>query len=63
MRRHFGTDVLECFHLELRRSHPGLYRAEWVLDNLTTCTHLIRVPVEPRLHYIHNSGAKSKVAG
>ena len=24
--RHFGTDVLECFHLEVRRSHPRLYR-------------------------------------
>ena len=40
-----------------------LYRAEWVLDSLTRCTHLIRVPVEPRLHYTHNSGAKSNVAG
>jgi hypothetical protein len=31
VQRHFGADVLECFHLEVRRSHPRLYRAEGML--------------------------------
>ena len=34
MQRHLGADVLERFHLEVRRSHPRLYRAEWMLDRL-----------------------------
>src|SRR5882724_2379339 len=48
--RHFSTDVLECFHLEVRRSHPRLYRAEWMLDGLATKAHFRRVSIEPRLH-------------
>src|ERR1700738_4214837 len=32
VQRHFGTYVLERFHLEVRRSHPRLYRAEWMLE-------------------------------
>jgi hypothetical protein len=31
-KRHFGADVPENFHLEVRRSHPGLYRAKGCLD-------------------------------
>ena len=34
MQRHFGADVLERFHLEMRRSHPRLYRAEGMLHSL-----------------------------
>jgi hypothetical protein len=48
--RHFGTYVLERFHLEVRRSHPRLYRAEWMLDSLAAYAHLIQVPIEPCLH-------------
>jgi len=32
VQHHFGADVLERFHLEVRRSHPRLYRAERMLD-------------------------------
>src|SRR5277367_1429662 len=32
VQRHFGADVFECFHLEVRRSHPRLDRPEWMLD-------------------------------
>jgi hypothetical protein len=46
--RHFGTNVLECFHLEVHRSHPRLYRTEWMLDGLAAKAHFRRV--EPRLH-------------
>jgi hypothetical protein len=34
VQRHFGTYVLERFHLEVRRSHPRLYRAEGMLHSL-----------------------------
>jgi hypothetical protein len=47
---HFGPDVLECLHLEVSGSHPGLYRAEGMLDRLAAFAHLIRVSVEARLH-------------
>ena len=47
---HFGADVLERFHLEVRRSHPRLYRAEGMLHSLAAHAHLVRVPIEPRLH-------------
>jgi hypothetical protein len=54
VQRHLGVDVLERFHLEVRRSHPRLYRAEGMLHSLTAYTHLIRIPVEPRLHGLKN---------
>src|SRR6266404_9849865 len=50
VQRYFGAYILECFHLEVRRSHPGLYRTEWMLHSLTAQAHLIRVSIEPRLH-------------
>jgi hypothetical protein len=55
VQRHFGTYVLERFHLEVRRSHPRLYRAEWMLDRLPAYAHLVRVPIEPRLHRLKDS--------
>src|SRR5467141_2591957 len=48
--RHFGADVLERFHLEVRRSHPRLYRAEGMLVSLAAHAHLVRISIEPRLH-------------
>src|SRR5260370_10880765 len=50
MQRHFGADVLERFHLEMRRSHPRLYRAEGMLHSLAAHAHLVRISIEPRLH-------------
>ena len=32
----FGAHVLERFHLEVSRSHPRIYRAEWMLDHPST---------------------------
>jgi hypothetical protein len=43
-------DALARFHLEVRRSHPRLYRAEGMLHCLAAHAHLVRVPIEPRLH-------------
>src|SRR5260370_24164420 len=50
VQRHFSPYVLEPFHLEVRRSHPRLYRTEWMLHSLTAQPHLFRVSIEPRLH-------------
>ena len=38
VQRHFSTDVLECFHLEVRRSHPrvcteNLIRVDEVMES------------------------------
>jgi len=54
VQRHLGTYVLERFHLEVRRSHPRLYRAEWMLDRLASYAHLVRVPIESRLHRLED---------
>ena len=43
VQRHFGADVLE--RLEVRGSHPRLYRAEGVLDSLAAYAHLVWVPI------------------
>jgi hypothetical protein len=45
---HLRTDMLGCFHLEVRRSHPQLDGAEGMLDSLTAYAHLVRVSIEPR---------------
>jgi hypothetical protein len=50
VQRHFGCDILERFHLEVRGSHPRLYRTEGMLDSLAALTHLGWVPVEPSLY-------------
>src|SRR5437879_4800520 len=47
---HFGADVLERFHLEVRRSYPRLHRAEGMLHSLAAHAHLVRISIEPRLH-------------
>ena len=50
VQRHFGTDVLECFHLEVRRPHPRLDCAEWMLDGLAAKAHFRGVSIEPCLY-------------
>jgi hypothetical protein len=55
VQRHFGAAVLECFHLEVRRSHPRLYRAEGMLHTLAAHAHLVRISIEPRLHGLKDS--------
>jgi hypothetical protein len=40
--RHFGGYVVERFHLEVRRSHPRLYRAEWMLNCLKAALYFPR---------------------
>jgi hypothetical protein len=50
VQRHFGTYILERFHLEVRRAHPRFHCAERMLDRLAAYAYLVRVPIEPRLH-------------
>ncbi len=41
---------LQRLHQEVGCSHPGLDRAEGMLDRLAPLTHLLRMLVEPTLH-------------
>lgn len=50
MKAHLGTDMLACFHKEVRRAHPEFQRAKRVLDGLTAYAHHFRLMVEPLLH-------------
>ena len=47
---HLGGHARQCFHQEVGCSHPGLDRAEGVLDCLASPTHGLRILVEPPLH-------------
>jgi hypothetical protein len=51
---HFGTDVLGRLHLEVSGSHPGFYRAKGMFHGLAAFAHLIRAPIEPRLHSLED---------
>src|SRR6516162_10734071 len=47
---HLGSDAWQCLHEEVGCSHPGLDRAEGMLDRLASPPHGLRVLVEPPLH-------------
>jgi len=51
---HFGADPFQRFHQEVGSAHPGLDRAEGVLDRLATLTHLRWMLVEPALDRLEN---------
>ena len=55
VQRHLGRHLWQRLHQKVRRSHPHLQRAEWVLDRLAACSHRIRIFVEPRLHGFDNA--------
>src|ERR1700693_5485214 len=54
VQRHLGGDLWQCLHQEVGCSHPGLDRAEGMLDRLTSLAHLLRVLIEPALHHLDN---------
>src|ERR1700681_2730287 len=54
VQRHLGRHLWQRLHQKVRRPHPHLQRAEWVLDRLAACSHRIRIFVEPRLHVFDN---------
>jgi hypothetical protein len=54
VQRHFGGDLRQRLHQEVGCSHPGLDRAEGMLDRLPSLAHLLRVRIEPALHHLEN---------
>ena len=54
MQRDIGSDPWQRLHQEVGCSHPGLDRAEGMLDRLTPLAHLLRMLVEPALHRLEN---------
>ena len=50
MQTHFGADVVQSLHQIVRRSHPGLERAEDMLDRAPTDAGRLRHLVEASLH-------------
>ena len=50
MQRHLRADVSQPPHLEVRRAHPGLDRAERVFDRAASSAHQVGVPLHPDVH-------------
>ena len=48
------SHVLECFHLEVRRAHPGFQRAEWMLDSLSADPHCLWRTIKAPLHRLYD---------
>ena len=68
VQRHLGGDPWQRLHQEVRCAHPGLDRAEGMLNRLAPLAHLLRMLVEPALHRLENmlmlpSGDPSLLAG
>ena len=54
VQRHFGGNPWQRLHEEVGCSHPGLERAERVLDRFAPLAHLLRMLVEPALNRLEN---------
>src|SRR5207342_3761618 len=54
VQRHLGGNPWQCLHQEVGCAHPGLDRAEGMLDRLAPLTHLFGMLVEPALHGFEN---------
>ena len=50
MERHFGSDLRQTLHEEVRRPHPHLQRTKGMLGCLATLAHRVRVLIEALLH-------------
>jgi hypothetical protein len=50
VQRHFGSDLRQAFHQEVRRPHPHLQRTEGMFGGLAALTHGLRVFVEALLY-------------
>ena len=57
MERHFGGNPRQRLHQEVGCTHPGLDRAEGMLDRFATLTHLLRMLVEPALDRLRDCDA------
>src|SRR6185437_8887253 len=47
---HFGGDLRQALHQEVRRPHSHFQRAKWMLDRLATLAHGLRIVVEALLY-------------
>ena len=54
VQRHLGGDLWQRLHQEVGCSHPGLDRAEAMLDRLPSLAHFLRVLIEAALHRLEN---------
>ena len=54
MQCHLGGDPRQRLHQEVGCAHPGLDRAEGMLNRLAPLAHLLRMFVEPALHRLKN---------
>ena len=54
MQRHLGGHPWQRLHQEVGCAHPGLDRAEGMLDRLAPLAHLLRMLVEPALYGLEN---------
>jgi hypothetical protein len=49
---HFGADVIERLHQEVRRAHPVLQCSEDVFDRSTSYPHRVRLAIKTSLHLL-----------
>jgi len=54
VQRHLGGNPWQRLHQEVGCAHPGLDRAEGMLDRLAPLAHFLRMLVEPALHCLEN---------
>jgi len=54
VQRHLSGNPGQRLHQEVRGSHPGLNRAEGMLDRLASLAHLFRMLIEPALNDFKN---------
>ena len=52
MQTHLRTDVFQCLHLEVRRTHPGFDRAEGMLDGAAANAHAVRHTIHTIFHIL-----------
>jgi hypothetical protein len=50
VQRHLAGNPRQRLHQEVYGAHPGLDRAEEMLDRLASLAHLLRMLVQPTLH-------------
>jgi hypothetical protein len=54
VQRHFGGDLRQTLHQEVRRPHPHLQRAKGMFGRLATLAHGLRVLVEALLYRLQH---------
>ena len=52
MQRHLSSHVLQPSHLEMGYTHPGLERAERVLECTASDVHQVGIALHPIIHLV-----------